>query len=87
MARENAIIDNFFEDLAYLSDEENTKSSDEEDKKANKKNQMSKMLPFYQTRNDIFGYFSEDRIIMKTFRFDRDSIQFILSNCTNAKNA
>ncbi|KAK4017494.1 hypothetical protein OUZ56_032907 [Daphnia magna] len=79
MARENAIIDDFLEDLAYFSDEENTKSIDEEEKRASKKNRMSKLLPFYQTRNDIFGYFYEDRI-MKTFRFDRDSIQFILAD-------
>ena len=53
MARENAIIDNFLEDLGYLSDDENIESGDEEDRRASKKIRISKLVPFYQTRRHL----------------------------------
>ena len=59
-----------------------SESSNEEEEEVNEKQvrayRRSKLIPFYKTRKDIFTHFEEDKLI-KTFRFDRASIEFILS--------
>ncbi|XP_046460295.1 putative nuclease HARBI1 [Daphnia pulex] len=80
---ENNFIGDFLNDLAYITDNESSsESSNEEEDEAYAKQvrtyRRSKLIPFYNTRKDIFTYFEEEKLI-KTFRFDRASIEIILS--------
>jgi hypothetical protein len=80
---ENNFIGDFLNDLAYITDNESSsESSNEEEDEAYAKQvrtyRRSKLIPSYNTRKDIFTYFEEEKLI-KTFRFDRASIEIILS--------
>ena len=79
---ENNFIGEFMDDLAYITDNEDSSESSNEEEEVNAKQvrtyRRSKLIPFYKTRKDIFTFFEKDKLI-KTFRFDRTSIEFILS--------
>ncbi len=72
-------IDAFLQDLGNLTDTSNIFSSDSSDNEVQieRRNQKRRrLIPFYQTRNDVLTYVSEEQLI-KTFRFDRPSIENI----------
>jgi len=76
---ENNFIGEFMDDLAYITDSSESSNEEEEvNAKQVRTYRRSKLIPFYKTRKDIFTFFEEEKLI-KTFIFDRTSIEFILS--------
>ena len=76
---ENNFIGEFMDDLAYITDSSESSNEEEEvNAKQVRTDRRSKLIPFYKTRKDIFTFFEEEKLI-KTFIFDRTSIEFILS--------
>ncbi|XP_045031108.1 putative nuclease HARBI1 [Daphnia magna] len=77
MDRDVNEIDEFMEDLANLTDvSDYLSSSDSEGRKEERRIKKSRLIPFYKTRKDILTYFCEEKL-MRTFRFDRVSIEYI----------
>lgn len=75
-------MDEFFADLGELtdlSDYESSESEETELRKEERRRRTSRLAPFYTTRKDVLIYFEEDKLL-KTFRFDRNSIEFITGN-------
>ena len=72
-------IDFFLQDLGDLTDRSDIFSSDDsvsEERIERRNIRRRRLIPFYQTRKDVLTYFSEEQLI-KTFRFDRLSIENI----------
>lgn len=78
MADHTDVIDEFLEDFDNLTDNVDdslTESANSEraDERSAKKRHL---IPFYQTRKDILSYFYAEKL-MRTFRFDRPSIEYL----------
>ena len=66
----------------YLNDQDEINydltSSDEDEIWRERRNEVRRrMVPFYSRRTDLYEEFFYDQQLYKTFRFDKESLQFI----------
>ncbi|KZR98372.1 Uncharacterized protein APZ42_006240, partial [Daphnia magna] len=84
MADHTDVIDEFLEDLDNLTD--NVDDSSTESANSERSDERSarkrRLIPFYQTRKDVLSYFSAEKL-MRTFRFDRPSIEYLTALVTD----
>lgn len=75
-------MDDFFANLGEftdLTDYESFEGEETELRQEKWRRRTNRFVTFYTTRKDVLIYFEEDKLL-KTFRFDRNSIEFITGN-------
>ena len=78
MVDSDDVIDEFLGDMDNLTDnlDDSSIDSDNLERADERRARKLRLIPFYRTRKDILSYFSAEKLI-RTFRFDRTSIEYI----------
>ena len=78
MTRQESVFTELCDALSVFSDCESD-SDAEIHRNERRRQHVSRLLPFYAKRKDLYFFYDDDDVI-RTFRFDKPSIAYIIGN-------